>query len=278
MIDPVDEIVRTSDRLRYTASLYAPEERRKALLALFAFNVEVSRIRDAVREPMAGEMRLRWWRDAIGGRSETESAGHPVAAALRSAIENRNLPIDAFGNMLEARRLELYGDPIPTRADLEGYCGETAGALIRLSGLILDKEAAIPFGGTAGHAGCAMAIAGLLSLLPVHRGRGQCFIPLDMLSAAGATVEDMIAPEANDPALRAVNAMIALGREHAARFERRARELPQTLRPAHLPAATAGAWLRGLERAGGDVFRHPPALSPLRQSAIVFRRAMFGWR
>ncbi len=57
------ELVRDADRDRFLAALFAPAEQRDALFALYAFNVEVGRVREAAREPLPGEIRLQWWRD-----------------------------------------------------------------------------------------------------------------------------------------------------------------------------------------------------------------------
>ena len=73
----------------------------------------------------------------------------------------------------------------------------------------------------AGHAGCAQAITGLLRLLPLHRRRGQCYVPKDILAAAGTSPEEFLAGDGGPNARRAVAAMIALAREHLAAFERR---------------------------------------------------------
>lgn len=277
-MEPAADIVRKHDRLRFTATLYAPEEKRPALLALYAFNVEIARIRDLVNEPMAGEMRLQWWRDALSSGDGETATGHLLADELRQVITRHNLPLTAFDNLLEARRIDLYSDPLPSRNDLEGYCGDTGGGLVQLSNLILDPQAAGTAGDAAGHAGCALAIAGILSLLPVNRLRGQYFLPDDILRSAGASAEDLRAAEPGAAASRVLAAMIALGRDHVFRFEELAGPLPSSLRPAFLPAATAHSWLNALERAGDKVFQRPVSLSPLRQSAIALRRAMFGWR
>lgn len=277
-METLSALVRTADRDRYSATLYAPESKRSALMALYAFNVEIARIRDITKEPMAGEMRLQWWRDALTGGTSTETAGHPVAGVLTDAIRDYGLPIQTFENMTDARRFDLYNDAMPSRNDLEGYCGETAGALIQLSSLILDAEAAAKFGAAAGHAGCAQAIAGLLSLLPVHIARGQCYIPSDLLSASGLSAEQMLDDDSGGKRQPAVMAMIALGRDHLAQFWKLAGDLPAALRPAYLPVAGVPSWFNALERAGDRVLREPVKPSPLRQSAAAFRRAIFGWR
>ena len=139
------------------------------------------------------------------------------------------------------RIFDLYDDPMPSRGDLEGYCGETAAAIIQLSAMVLDPRRGARPAELAGQAGCAQAITGLLRLLPLHRRRGQCFVPRDILAAAGTSPEEFLAGDGGPTAPRAVAAMIALAREHLSAFERGATALPQSLRPAFLPLALTGA-------------------------------------
>ena len=49
------DLVRTRDFPRYAATLFLAAEERRALLALYAFNAEISRVRDSVSQPIAGE-------------------------------------------------------------------------------------------------------------------------------------------------------------------------------------------------------------------------------
>ena len=58
-------LVRQVDRDRYLAALFAPEDKRADLLALYAFNAEITRVRDIVTEPHLGEIRLQWWQDTL---------------------------------------------------------------------------------------------------------------------------------------------------------------------------------------------------------------------
>lgn len=277
-MEAVNEVVRKADRDRYLCALYAPAEKRRGLLSLYAFNAELARIRDVSSEPMPAEIRLQWWRDALTADAQTTTAGHPVAEALIRTIEEHDLPLAAFENMIDARRFDLYNDPMPSRNDLEGYCGETAASLIQLSSLVLDSSAARENGNTAGHAGCAQAITGLLALLPIHRARKQCYIPSDMLAAVGATAADLYPEDPDRSALRAVAAMIALAREHLRTFEKEAVTLPTSLRPAYLALSFVPAWLKKIEGAGSSVFSVPITVSPLRRNLSVFYRAAMGWR
>ncbi len=62
-------LVREADRDRYLATLFAPADRRGALFSLYAFDIEISRIRDVAHEPMPGEIRLQWWREVLEGEA-----------------------------------------------------------------------------------------------------------------------------------------------------------------------------------------------------------------
>ncbi|AZO32844.1 phytoene/squalene synthase family protein [Mesorhizobium sp. M1B.F.Ca.ET.045.04.1.1] len=270
------DAVRAADPDRYLSALYAPAGKRAALFALYAFNAEIASVRDRIHEPLPGEVRLQWWRDVIMAEGEADT-GHPSADALRAAITAYRLPKAAFDNMLEARIFDLYDDPMPSRTDLEGYCGETAAALIQLAAMALDPTAAPRFAELAGRAGCAQAITGLLLLLPLHRRRGQCYVPADILVAAGTTPEEFVKGEGDAAAERAVAAMIALAREHLGAFERGASALPVSLRPAFLPLALTRAYLDKMEKAGRSPLADTATLSTLRRHWLLLRHAMRGW-
>ncbi|MBV2142896.1 phytoene/squalene synthase family protein [Falsochrobactrum sp. TDYN1] len=264
-------LLREADRDRYLSVLYAPADKRGALAALYAFNAEIARIRDLVHEPLPGEVRLQWWRDLINGEARGSADASPIAAALIAAIEKYDLPRIAFDNYCEARIFDLYDDPMPSRNDLEGYCGETASALVQLAGFILDRDAAQSHTETIGHAGVAQAVTGLMRLLPVHRRRGQLYAPADMLQAVGVTRGAMLGNEDHSAHERVIRAMLALAREHFAIFEKAKKDLPKSLGPAFLPMALIPAYLKAIERLGDKAAERVADLSPIRKQWLILR-------
>lgn len=269
------EAVRAADPERYLSVLYAPAEKREALAALYAFDAEVAAIRDRVREPMPGEIRLQWWRDALAAGAPT---GHPVADALIETVRTYGLPVASFDNLLEARTFDLYDDPMPSKTDLEGYCGETGSAIIQLAAMVLDAEAARGAAEAAGHAGCAQVMAGLIQRLPKHLARGQCYLPRDLLTAAGTTPETLVEGKAGEAGARAVEAFAALARQHLTAFERHATTLPESLRPAFLPLAATGAIISRAGKAPGRALTQAVEIGAVRRQWLTLRRAMRGWR
>ena len=163
------DLVRAADKDRFLASLFAPGAKRPALMALYAFNIEIARVREMVSEPRIGEIRYQWWRDTLNGIYRGETSPHPVAQELARAIEAGDLPEKALLDLIAAREFDLYDDPMPGLAALEGYLGETSSALIQMASLVLAGREAQRSADAAGLAGVAYGIArlpGARNLLP----------------------------------------------------------------------------------------------------------------
>lgn len=248
--------LRDTDRDRYLACLLSPEDRRAGLAALYAFNAELSRIRDLVREPLPGEVRMQYWRDLLEGNARGSSEANPVAAGLLTAVETYRLPRQSLLDMIDARVFDLYDDPMENSSSLEGYAGETASVLIQLASLILSPEAAAASAPIAGHAGVAQAIAGLLQLMPLHRQRGQLYLPLDILAATGLDRDTFLAGKDKTRISAAVEAFAGLGRDHLAKA-RKAGSIAPAVFPAFLPAALVAPVLARAAKAGAGLFDHP---------------------
>src|SRR3954468_3290000 len=103
-----EALVRAADRDRFLAALFAPRERREALFALYAFNLEIARVREVVREPVSGEIRLQWWRDVLAGGGRGEIEAHPVASALRASMARYGISTERLQAIIDARRFDLY--------------------------------------------------------------------------------------------------------------------------------------------------------------------------
>jgi phytoene synthase len=263
-------LVRDLDKDRYLAALFAPDEARGDLMALCAFNIELARIRDLAREPMLGEMRLEWWSGQLAAIAAGETPDHPVAIALAAAIRRARLPESAFAAMIEARRFDLYDDPMPALNDLEGYLGETSSALVMLAALALAGPGGAAAADAAGAAGVAIGLTGLMRSVAFHRARGQCYLPADVLARHGVTTAHVLSGRPS-PGLEA-----ALGelRAHAARRLEEARQAlpvpPGAILPAFLPAALVPGYLKALSQAGAGVLKAAPEVAQWkRQIALL---------
>jgi len=264
-------LVRAADKDRFLTTLFAPAEHRNALIALYAFNVEIARVREVVREPVAGEIRLQWWSDVLGGVGRGEAAAHPVAAALLASMARYRLPPEPFKALIEARRFDLYDEPMATLADLEAYADGASASLIALAAQILAAGGEPDIGALSHHAGLAHALAGLLAAFPIHAARGQLFIPLEMLARHADRLDVKGGPAT--PQLRAALAELRLrARHHLGAAQRLLAAAAPAVVPALLPVALAGPTLARMERGGYDPFV-PVAIAPWRRQWLIWRAA-----
>jgi len=261
------ELVRTADRDRFLASLFAPAEYRGALHALYAFNVEVARVREVAHAPLPGEIRLQWWREVIGGERGEEAKANPVAAALLAAIERHGLVRERLQALIEARRFDLYDEPMACTADLETYARDTSSGLIASAAHILiganGTQAADP-------AGIAYAIAGLLRAFPIHAARHQLYVPGDVLERHGVVAQDIFARKPSDGLRAALTELNDLARRHLAASGEAITALPREALPAFLPLALVRPSLERL--AHSDPFA-PGEIGPLRRQWLIWRAA-----
>jgi phytoene synthase len=271
-----EDLVRKADRERYDTTLFASASVRPHLLALYAFNVEISSLRERVKEPLPGEMRLQWWRDALNGTSTGETSAHPVAAALIDTIVTHALPVQPLLNLIDARLFDLYDDLFPTHVDLEGYLGETASVLMQLAALILSPDHARKAADAAGHAGLAYGLTGLMRAFPFHLRKGRCFLPKDRLDAEGLTRDDVFI-RASEPALTSIiDEILDEAERHHTEAVRYSKALQRSLRPALLPLALVPAQLKAL-RARTSILAPAIDLSPLGQLTRLWAANRFGF-
>jgi len=268
------DLLRADDRERYLSVLFAPEDKRPALAALHAFNLETARIRDLVSEPMPGEIRLQWWREVVEGARDGEARQNPVASALLAAIEAFNLPRVALANLLDARVFDLYDDPMPDRATLEGYLGETVSVLFQLSAQVLAGGADPRAADAAGHGGVAYGIVSIIRRMPVDRARGRVMIPADVLAAAGIDPAGWAAGADSAAMARAVAILIEIGREHLEKAEAAVSQTDKALRSAFLPLCECAPVFNKAARSSATPWERPISLSPVASFLRVVTRAI----
>ncbi|WP_421694634.1 phytoene/squalene synthase family protein [Aestuariivirga sp.] len=240
-MSPVEEIVRVHDRDRYLSTLFAPDDKREALLALYAFNAEILRVRDVVSDPNIGMIRLQWWRDTIDSLYDGgDGAGHPVAEALARAIKAGQLPKQALVDLITAHEFDLFHDRMPGILELEAYMGEAYSRLIMMAAMILDSGAAAKASDCAGLAGVAQGLALILGD-PQHR---EPFVPKGMDARA-------LREHAQNRLVQALD-LIPL--------------LSTSVLPAFLPLSLTGLYLKQIAKSPDA----PLAVSPLRRQLVMW--------
>jgi phytoene synthase len=268
--DHCTELVREADLDRYLATLFAPEDKRAALFALYAFNIELTRVRDVAREPMPGEIRLQWWREVLEGQRDGEAAAHPVASALMEGLTRHGIAPDRLTGIVDAHQFDLYDEPMGTLDDLDNYAVMTQSALLDVAIAMLGGASDIMMLMRGG--GIAATVTFILANLAKHVSRRQMFVPLEVLERHKVDLDEVYAGKVSD----AFKAALAELRRHARRQMTAARaevpHVPQAILPALLPLALIGPTLRPMDRRGYEPFEVAP-LSSLKRQWLIWRAA-----
>ena len=246
--------LRRHDRDRYQTALFAPAAHRDALFALYAFNYEVARIRESVREPMLGLIRLQWWRDALdeiyAGKPPRR---HEVVQPLAEAIGARGLSRAHFMALLDARATDMEESPPASLAALEDYAAGSAGSLVLLALEVLGVDD--PAAREAGRAiGTAYALAGLLMAASFHARQRRLYLPPDLTARYEVDLERSLFALKPSSALAATARDIAdRARAHLEAARQHRDGLPRASTPALLHGVLAEQRLQRLAKARHDL-------------------------
>lgn len=212
-------IVERADPDRFLAAMAAPPEARRKLFVLFAFNVEVARAPWASQEPLIAEMRLQWWRDAVAEiETKGEARRHEVMTPLAEIIDAEAAQI--LGNLVEARRWDIYDAPFDDEAAFRWYLDATAGGLTWVAARALGAQCEE----VVRDLGFAIGLANWLRAIPDLQARGR--VPLV------------------DGRPQAVQALAQEGLAALARARARRQEIATSAAPAMLTGWQAGTVLR----------------------------------
>jgi phytoene synthase len=263
-------LVRRYDHDRFLTALFAPAERREALFALYAFNLEVAKTRETVSEPLLGQIRLQWWREAIEEIYAGRARRHEVVEPLARAVAAYDLPRAPFDRLIDAREFDLSGAPPASLEALETYADATGGGVVALAlhALGAAEPAALA---AAREVGIAWALTGLARAVPFHARGHRQYLPEAILAAAGASADDLFELRPTAPLAEAVRGIADAARRHLSAARAAQPGLPAQALPALLPATLAGLYLDRLSRIGHDVLRRPVEIAaPRRQLHLMY--------
>ena len=254
--------LREGDRPRFLCCLLAPEEHRDALLALYNFNLELTRVRLTVSDPSVGQLRLKWWYDAVERLQSGTAPHHPVVQAMDHISRDRGIDTVDLLSLVQAHADDLTPTPPVHMDDLYRYVDRTAGITQNLAVRIVDSTAADDTKAAAAGVARAWGLSRLLWSAPLHAARGWLYLPPGRNGAtARVTVADLKALRADvSPPDHVVASfqLVAEAAEEALRGARCRRDaLPAPIRAALLPGALAGMALDRLRRVDFNPTKHP---------------------
>jgi phytoene synthase len=259
------QTVRQADYDRFLTVLFAPDEHRADLIALYAFNYEVAKTAEIVSQSLLGEIRLQWWRDAIEELYAGKVRQHETVIALADALQRTPVPRHLFDELIDARENDLTPLPFASQRGLEAYADATSGHLMRIAARLLGAGEGLD--AVARDAGIAYGLMGILRAIPFHARQHHVLMPQEFLDAAGMDAHGFLS--GRSPMTRVlIDRIVAISEAHLRMA--RLSAVPRRRLPALLPASLVGPYLRLIKRGDFDPFRHETSLSiPRRQLALM---------
>ena len=244
--------VKQYDYDRWLATLFIPGPRRAGMFVLLAFNTEIARIRETVSEAMLGDIRLQWWRDALGAiAAGTAPPAHPVASALGDLVKAHDLPVAELQQMVDARGSDLDAVPFRTRDDLLAYARATGGLLSGLQFRLWGDETEEGLA-TAQQVGTAYALTGMIRSIPYHVAQDVLQIPEEMIAAKGLSADGLFSPQNRAAFFEITRELGQIAAATQAEAKAKIETRGPKRRAFYRLSALTSLYLRRLERAGFD--------------------------
>jgi phytoene synthase len=254
----------------YYSFLFLPQDRRRAITALYAFCREVDDVVDEVSDPGVARAKLAWWVEEVE-RIFAGTPEHPVGRALAPVVGTYGLERSLMLEIVEGMRMDLDYNRYPDFATLEVYCHRVAGVVGLLSARIFGYTEP----GTLDYArtlGLAFQLTNIVRDVGEDVRRNRIYLPLDELNRFGLAADDLVLLKEDERFGRLMSFQIERARQH---YDRALALLPAADRRAQRPGLVMAAIYRTLldeiDASGGKVLNQRIALTPLRKLWIAWR-------
>ncbi len=226
--------LRGQDFDRYACCLFAPPEQRVDLAALFLFNATLAQIRDQVTEPVLGQIRLQWWRDALAALGNGSQAPAQPVLGIIATWQERGLDLAPLQTLIDARAADLANPPFPSHADYSAYRANTSRPLGLMGARLLGQEQhAALYADSMEH----YATIGLLRAVPHWVRRRQLPLPPEWLEQYKIAEADLMELRPVPGLTALMHAEATKAQQAGAALQRQWRALPKPERQAGLIVA-----------------------------------------
>ena len=175
-LSPLAADVRSESPDSYLSTLFAPADKRRTLIALYALDNELARIQKIVHEPMAGLIRLQWWDDVVDSLDRGNSIAHPVVTELKYGVVENGLDTADLKRAIDGRRRPFEEDQPSSLLSFQRYLVDVGGSITSAAAKLLgvsDRDAL----DVANKAGTARAAIGQLSCLEHAVSNRRLWLP-----------------------------------------------------------------------------------------------------
>lgn len=258
----------------YYSFLFLPEDRRRAITALYAFCREVDDIVDECSDPAVARMKLAWWRKEVAAIYHGNPQ-HPVARALAAPAPRFDLVEERLNEIINGMEMDLDHNRYPTFDALKLYCHRVASVVGLLSAGIFgyQNRRTLDY---AADLGMAFQLTNIIRDVGEDARRNRIYLPLDELERHGVTTADIAAAHETGNFRRLMEFQIerALGYYRSA-FAKLPAVDRKSQRAGIIMAAIYQTLLEEIRADGCRVLTRRVSLTPVRKLWIAWKTWIF---
>ena len=254
----------------YYSFLFLPPNRRRAIMAFYAFCREVDDVVDECSDPQLAATKLAWWREELD-RLYAGQPQHPVTQALKTVLMEFNLPQEQLLEIIDGMEMDLQQTRYPDFKALSLYCYRVASVV----GLL----AAEIFGYTdrqtqkyAHDLGMAFQLTNIIRDVGEDARRGRVYLPIDELKRFEVPLSDILDSRYTENFRHLMEFQIERAEQY---YVQAMAQLPsvdrKSQRPGLVMAAIYRTVLEEIKRDNCRVLTHRTSLTPLRKLWIAWR-------
>jgi phytoene synthase len=248
----------------YYSFLFLPVERRRAIMALYAFCREVDDVVDECHDVSIASTKLAWWRQEIERVADGQPQ-HPVGQALKGLAKSINLPKEQLLEIIDGMEMDLDQARYADFKALHLYCYRVASVV----GLLAAEIFGITDRRTLKYAhdlGLAFQLTNIIRDVGEDARRGRIYLPQDELARFGVSETDLLQARYSD---NFRNLMTFQAQRAQEMYEQAFAQLPAADRKAQraglIMAAIYRTTLEEIARDGFLVLDRRTSLTPLRK-------------
>jgi NADH dehydrogenase [ubiquinone] 1 alpha subcomplex assembly factor 6 len=265
------------DYYRYLCCLLAPAHFQHRFFAIYAFNNEIAKIKDVITEPMAGHIRLQWWRDAVEEIYNGKPVKHDnqVVRDLYKVISEVDISKDLIDSLIDAREADIEFSMPEDIASIKNYAIGTSSRLFELllaASEINEKHAKE----ATYYAGIVYALTGIMRSLKYNAYHGRVMLPKDMMNKVGISEEDIIEGRYLDRTRPIVHIICDKVEVNLTHVRALLKDAPRSAINVFLPLAIVDIFLRRIKKNNYDLFNVNIESGKLELQLNILKSKIFG--
>jgi phytoene synthase len=254
----------------YYSFLFLPQDRRRAITALYAFCREVDDTVDECSDAAVARAKLAWWRKELAAVFHG-APQHPVARALAEVAPRYNLSEERLNEIVDGMEMDLHHNRYADFETLKLYCHRVASVVGLLSAEIFGYQdrRTLEY---AADLGMAFQLTNIIRDVGEDARRDRVYLPLDELARYGISETDILHARQTDGFRRLMEFQIerALGYYRSA-FDKLPPVDRRAQRPGIVMAAIYQTTLDEIRRDGCQVLTQRISLTPIRKLWIAWK-------